>query len=361
MATTGLTHELRRVDWDAAEWRASLLCLPAIAIALVGGLMAGHRFAALVIAGSAQSVGFGAFQRRLWFRGGAMVLATLGMALSAAVGELAAHLPWILLLLVTFWAFCYGMSNAISSPASWVGQQCCIFLIVSSAVSGAPGQAALRAAGVLTGGLLQFLCILLLWRFFPPARTTVSDPQLHPPGWQRRAIIENLTIHSSTFRYALLLALTGLVAQVIAHRVHFPNAYWIPMTALIIMKPDLLLTNARSIARVGGTLAGASLATLLAITLQPDGIWLSLLIVGSIYLAYALQNVNYALYSIPLTAYIAFILAVGHTPELDTATHRVIATAIAGVVAMVLHALYVREELRGIARSIGLGMNRSAP
>lgn len=133
------------------------------------------------------------------------------------------------------------------------------------------------------------------------------------------------------------------------------------MTALIIMKPDLLLTNARSIARVGGTLAGASLATLLAITLQPDGIWLSLLIVGSIYLAYALQNVNYALYSIPLTAYIAFILAVGHTPELDTATHRVIATAIAGVVAMVLHALYVREELRGIARSIGLGMNRSAP
>ena len=95
MATTGLTHELRRVDWDAAEWRSSLLCLPAIAIALIAALAAGHRFAALVIAGSAQSVGFGAFQRRLWFRGGPMVLATLGMALSAAVGELAAKLPWV--------------------------------------------------------------------------------------------------------------------------------------------------------------------------------------------------------------------------------------------------------------------------
>ena len=351
MATTGLTHELRRVTWEAAEWRASLLCLPAVAIALIVGLALGHRYAALVIAGSAQSVGFGSFQRPLWFRGGAMVLATLGMALSAAVGELAASLPWVLLVLVALWAFCYGMSNAISSAASWVGQQCCIFLIVSSAVPGTPHEAALRAAGVLAGGFLQFFCIRLLWRFFSPARTTYSDPVTNPPGWQWRAIIENLTYRSATFRYALLLALTGLVAQGIAHLVRFPNAYWIPMTALIIMKPDLLLTNARAIARVGGTFVGAALATLLAVTLRPDGVWLSLLIVVSLYLAYALQNVNYALYAIPLTSYIAFILAVGRTPEVSTAEHRVIATAIAGAIAMLIHAIYVHDELRRIART----------
>ncbi len=198
-----------------------------------------------------------------------MVLATLGMALSAAVGELAANRPWVLLVLVTFWAFCYGMSSAISSPASWVGQQCCIFLVVSSAVPGTPHEAALRAAGVLTGGFLQFLCILLLWHFFPPARSTYSEPGIHTPGWQRRAIVENLTFRSSTFRYALLLALTGLVSQGIAQLLHFHNAYWIPMTALIIMKPDLLLTNVRSIARLGGTFVGAALATLVAMTLAP--------------------------------------------------------------------------------------------
>jgi hypothetical protein len=352
MTTTGLTHELRRVDWEAAEWRASLLCLPAIAIGLAGGLVTGHRFAALVMAGSAQSVGFGSFQRRLWFRGGPMVLATLGMALSAAVGELAANVPWAMLILVSFWAFCYGMSGAISSPASWVGQQCCIFLIISSAVPGTPEQAGMRAAGVLAGGLLQFLCVLLLWRFFPPANTTYSDPKLHAPGWQRRAIVENLTLRSTTFRYALLLGLTGFVAEDIAIFAHFHNAYWIPMTALIIMKPDLLLTNARSIARLGGTLVGAALATLLATTLRPDGLWLSLLIVVSMYFAYALLNVNYAIYAIPLTAYIAFVLAIAHTPERDVAEYRVIATAIGGVVAMLIHALYVRDELRRIARTL---------
>jgi uncharacterized membrane protein YccC len=86
-------------------------------------------------------------------------------------------------------------------------------------------------------------------------------------------------------------------------------------------------------------------------TLRPDGIWLSLLIVGSMYLAYALQNVNYALYSVPLTAYIAFILAVARTPERSTAEHRVVATAIAGAVAMLIHSLYVRAELRRFART----------
>jgi hypothetical protein len=49
-------------------------------------------------------------------------------------------------------------------------------------------------------------------------------------------------------------------------------------------------------------------------TLRPDGIWLSVLIVLSMYLAYALQNVNYALYAVPLTSYIAFVLALGRTP-----------------------------------------------
>ena len=346
MAEAGLAQEIRRVEWVHAEWSGALLCLPAVALVLVLGLATGHRWAAMVMAGSAQSVGFGSFQRRLWFRGGSMVLATIGMALSAAVGELGANHPTSMLLLVPLWAFLYGMSGAISSPASWVGQQCCVFLVISSAVQGSMHQAGMRGLGVLIGGTLQLLFILLLWRFFPPAHSTHTDPGIHPPGWQLRAVRENLTPDSEIFRYALRLALTGLLAEAVALAAQFHNAYWIPMTALIIMKPDQLLTNARSIARLAGTLVGAGLATLLAGVLRPDGLWLSLLIVVSIYFAYALQNVNYALYAVPLTSYIAFILAVGRTPERATAEYRVVATAIAGALAMVVHALHVRAEQR---------------
>jgi uncharacterized membrane protein YccC len=70
------------------------------------------------------------------------------------------------------------------------------------------------------------------------------------------------------------------------------------------------------------------------------------------YLAYALQNVNYALYAIPLTSYIAFLLAIARAPERDIAEYRVIATAIGGVIAMLIHALYVREELHRLARAL---------
>jgi hypothetical protein len=354
MAGAGLGQEIRRVEWEHAEWGGALLCLPAVALALAIGLGTGHRGVALAMAGSAQSVGFGSFQRRLWFRGGSMVLATLGMSLSAAVGVLGANHPLAMLLLVPLWAFCYGMSGAISSPASWVGQQCCIFLIVSSAVQGSPQQAAMGGLGVLAGGTLQLLFVLLLWRAFPPAHSTLTDPKIHPPGWQVRAVLENLTPNSEIFRYAMQLAFTGLAAEAIALAAHFHNSYWIPMTALIIMKPDQLLTNARSIARLAGTLVGAGLATLLAGAMRPDGLWLSVLIVASIYFAYSLQNVNYALYAVPLTSYIAFILAVGRTPERATAEHRVVATAIAGALAMVVHALHVRAEQRRLMVSMSL-------
>src|SRR6202020_3014327 len=98
-----------------------------------------------------------------------------------------------------------------------------------------------------------------LWLFSAPAPTPYPDPSVHARVGQRGAVIENLTFRSTTFRYALLLAMTGFVAQGLAHLVHFPNAYWIPMIALIVMKPDLLLTNARSIARLAGTFVGAAL------------------------------------------------------------------------------------------------------
>ena len=202
MATTGLTCTSFAV-WTGTQRSGVPACsaFQPSPLRLIAAPRAGHRFAALVIAGSAQSVGFGAFQRRLWFRGGPMVLATLGMALSAAVGELAGKLPWVILVLVTFWAFCYGMSGAISSPASWVGQQCCLFLVVSSAVQGTPHQAALRAAGVLIGGFPadSFASCCCGISFLQRAAPATAEPGIHTAeAGSEEPSCRTLTFRSST-------------------------------------------------------------------------------------------------------------------------------------------------------------------
>ncbi len=55
----------------------------------------------------------------------------------------------------------------------------------------------------------------------------------------------------------LRLAVTIGAATEIYRRLHYPSGYWIPMTALLVLKPGLTDTVSRAIARMIGTTAGA--------------------------------------------------------------------------------------------------------
>lgn len=287
----------------------------------------------MVAAGGAQTAGFGSFQKPLLFRAGPMVLATIGMSMSTVVGSMA-HSTAALVVIAMLWAFLYGMCNAISSPAAWVGQQCCTFLVVSSAFPNTPEQALLRGLGVLAGGLLQSLLVLFFWKFTPPAASAIDTPDTHPPGWRLRALRANFTLKSGTCRYAIRLSFVAAISVAIYRHLHFQNAYWIPMTALIIPKPELFLTAERVVSRILGTIVGGGIATALASTFRPQGMLLAVLVIVFIWAAYSLQNVNYGLYITFLTGYIAFLLAIGHLPEQEVAAHRIFATALGGIITL---------------------------
>jgi uncharacterized membrane protein YccC len=232
------------------------------------------------------------------------------------------------------------MAGAISLPMQWVLQQCCTFLVVSSAFSAGVDAALLRGAGVLAGGFIQFLLIKALWGFFTPAETAVPDPINHPPGWRLAALRENFTIDSPVLRFALRLSFIAVVSVAVYRSLDFKNAYWIPMTALLVPKPDKFATLQRDVARVLGTIAGAGFATLLAVAVHPQ-LWMLVVLVGVfMWAAYAFQNVNYAAFVVMLTGYIAFLLAIGRQPETLTVWHRIIATIIGGLVAMMAYFIY---------------------
>lgn len=342
-----LRSEVRKFDWSAFEPRAALVCLPAIAISLIAGVATGHPGAAMVAAGGAQTAGFGAFQKPVLFRGGAMLVATTGMALSATVGCLLGRHTAALVAASVIWAFVYGMAGAISSPEQWVGQQCCTFLVVSSAFPSDFEEAAMRGLGVLAGGLLQTVLVKFLWRFTAPPASAMANPETHPHGWRWCRVRENLTIHSTVFRFAVRLACIAVVSVIVYHYSEFPNAYWIPMTALILPKPDRFATLQRGVSRVIGTVIGAGLASLLATLVGPRVSILILLVVLFMWAAYALQNVNYAAYIVVLTGYIAFDLAIGKQPEAVTAWHRVLATTIGGAIAILAYLIHM-----GLVRTV---------
>ncbi|GAA3755504.1 FUSC family protein [Terriglobus aquaticus] len=322
----------------------SLLCLPAVALPLLIGVPLGYPGTAVLMAGGAQTVGFGSFQQPLYTRSGPMAIATVGIAISAMVGALCRDSTPALLAAVLVWSVVYGLSNGISSAMAWVGQQCCVFLIVSSAAASTPGtthdlvkSAMLRGLGVLAGGALQTVCIFVGQRVWPQARTHFTKLDFDPKRLQVPFLREQLNPHSGTFVFTLRVTLTSLLATVVYRHLNFPNAYWIGMTAVLVPKPEWTLTAARSVLRTAGTLLGALISTLLVVSAHPHGLALTALVIVFLFLSYLWTNVNYGAFSVVLTGYICFLLAIVRQPAHSVLEHRMGATAAGCGIAVGVH------------------------
>lgn len=359
MADT-IRSQLRQFDWTKSEPLHALLCLPGVALPLLLGVHLGYRGTAVLMAGGAMTVGFGSYQHPLFRRSGAMVVSTVGIAISALVGALCRDSTAALLAAMVVWAFLYGLSNSIGTATAWVGQQCCVFLVVSSAAPSTPGtthdlvlSALLRGAGVLAGGALQTCFMLLLRVWFPAAQTIFSRPDFDPTHFQRRFLREQLSLRSGAMQFAMRVTLTAVIAMALYRMQSWTSAYWIAMTAVLIPKPEFTQTAARGLLRAAGTLVGAALCTLIVIALRPGGPWLAALCLVFLFGTYLLNTVNYGAFAIFLTGYICFLLAIANQPPNVVLLHRVLATITGAGVATAVHLLFIAgRRALGIATPV---------
>jgi hypothetical protein len=86
IAATGDVIKLQREEF---HFVAAACCVPSIVIILVWGLVNGQPYAALAATAGAFSVGFGLFQRLSSFATAPMLLALVGMTISATVDAVA--------------------------------------------------------------------------------------------------------------------------------------------------------------------------------------------------------------------------------------------------------------------------------
>jgi uncharacterized membrane protein YccC len=121
---------------------------------------------------------------------------------------------------------------------------------------------------------------------------------------------------------------------------HLPRGYWMPMTALLVLRPEFHDTFARGLARIAGTIAGAALATLIVNALAPGPAALTLLLLAFVWGCYAFFRMNYAIFTTCLTGYIVFILMLSGVGEMTAATTRALYTVAGGVLALAVYALW---------------------
>jgi uncharacterized membrane protein YccC len=209
---------------------------------------------------------------------------------------------------------------------------CLAALPANPAVDALLGQirAAWRTAGMLTSAVSGKVALPRL----APLRA-------RPPiGEALTTLRANLSLQSTACRHALRLAVAVGIATTIYRVLQLPRGYWMPMTALLVLRPDFHETFTRGAARIGGTILGAGVATLLVRELHPGSTALMLLLLLFVWACYAIFRMNYTLFTIAVTGYVVFILRLSGVAEITTVTLRAIDTVAGGCLALVVYAVW---------------------
>ncbi len=355
--------DLYTFQWSAVEFRLPAVSAAAVGICLAVSIAAGHPGAGLVAGGGALTIGFGVNQRITDSRILPMVLAALATALATLAGSLIGHRSYSLLVGSAIAAAIYGILTVRNSGLAWVGQQASIALFVSSAFPSGPRPAFERAGLIAAGSLVQLLMTAAALRLIPELRkdllaipiTVYTSLYEQREEFLRR--LRNLPKalpapqRPAAILYAARLLITVVAATEVYRRLGIQSGYWIPMTALLVQKPAFYETATRSLARVAGTIAGASLTTLL-ISHVPAGHWiqgnwpLAALATFFAYWAFATISVNYALYSFFLTSYLVFLLSLNVIPGPEIAHRRAFCTTAGAAIALLLHVDQLWRRMR---------------
>jgi uncharacterized membrane protein YccC len=153
----------------------------------------------------------------------------------------------------------------------------------------------------------------------------VSKPRLG-------SYVENRTVWfgRDSLRFAVVLS----IAMILGRHFAADRGYWIPLTAALVLKPDLQTTFVRGIARIAGTLLGAVVATAVIALVRGNG---ELQIVATILAAaaaYLTFNPNYGVFTLSITSFVVLVLAIRGLPGTTTLEARVLDTLAGGTLAM---------------------------
>lgn len=342
-------------QWQNLTLGSDLILTLAIAVCLGTGIAAGHPAAGMIAAGGAANTGFG--QKHCIYESHAvpMIFVTFGMAFSGFFGVLIGHENTLLVAMAALWGFGYGMLTARSTSFGWVGQQCVITFLVASAFPAPLSIAIDRGLLLFAGAAIQLILSSLLLRVFGDLRAHLFQLG-HYLREERFAFVNALTeviqsicqwkFQGSALPYSLRLAMTLGVSTEVYRRLHYQSGYWIPMTALLVLKPGFTDTVSRVIARFLGTMCGAVAISFCLAHVHTNQAALALFTLLFAWLAYGLVNVNYALFSMVMTGYIVFLLSLNQVPGQTIAVRRTICTAVGGGIALCVRLMMISYRRR---------------
>jgi uncharacterized membrane protein YccC len=181
--------------------------------------------------------------------------------------------------------------------------------VIAAGGDPAPALAALRHSvpGIGDPAARRQAENLTAWITAAGRRSRRGAPGAVPRPRPLRSLRAELTWNSSVFRHAARLSAALVVAGIVYRGLSLGRGYWVPLTVLMVLKPDYGTTVTRGIARAAGTMAGVIVAWLVVTLFSPPADAIVVLLVLLAGAAYAVFPANYALFSLLLAVLIALL------------------------------------------------------
>jgi Fusaric acid resistance protein-like len=175
-----------------------------------------------------------------------------------------------------------------------------------------------QALAWLTGSAVWIACTFIMW--LARGRKAVPQPVAEIPG-----DISPRPLTRPVILFAVIRAVAVAAAVAIAFGLHLPSAAWMPIAAIIAMKPDLQQSTFVAEQRVAGTVIGAAVAALVLLAVGSKTA-LEVIIVVLFALAGSIRTVSYTWYTAAVAGAVLIAMDVPHPSNLADEGRRILWT-----------------------------------
>jgi len=162
----------------------------------------------------------------------------------------------------------------------------------------------------------------------------------------------NLNLQSSVFRHAVRLAAMVALGNGLERAFYWHRSYWLPMTIVLVLKPEFTTTFTRGVLRIGGTIVGLFLATAL-VHLLPETVTIQILLIFAFALLLRwVGPANYGIFAVAISALVVFLIAITGVSPKEVIWARGINTAAGGALALLAYWIWPTWERTQVSERI---------
>ncbi len=181
------------------------------------------------------------------------------------------------------------------------------------------------------------------------ARTEAARPQRLRLGSSIATLRANLRFDSTAFRHAVRLAICVAAADALGRLLGWYRPYWLPLTVVVVLKPDFSSTFSRGVLRLAGTFAGLGIATAL-FHLLPQNVPVDIaLIVAVTFILRWIGPAHYGVLAMTVSELVVLLVALTGVAPAATILARARNTALGGTLALLAYWLWPTWERTQVA------------